>query len=135
MAHNTNKWLFIFCLFWLLPYTASSQDNRLKNITVNSIYDGDTFKITIPNTPAILGDKIAIRVRGIDAPEMRSKAQDEREKARLSKQFTVAFLRSAKHIELRNMKRGKYFRIIADVFADGKSLAEQLLLHKLAAPY
>ena len=44
-----------------------------------------------------------------------------------AKQFVVAALRSAKVIELRNLRRWKYFRIVADVILDGQSLAPMLV--------
>jgi len=33
------------------------------------------------------------------------------------------------------MHRGKYFRIVADVYVDGKSLAESLIEANLGVPY
>jgi len=36
---------------------------------------------------------------------------------------------------LRNIDRGKYFRIVADVYIDGKSLAQMLLTKGLAKVY
>ncbi len=44
-------------------------------------------------------------------------------------------LRGAKVIELRNMKRGKYFRIVADVLVDDVNLSEILVDSKLAVRY
>ena len=39
-------------------------------------------------------------------------------------------------IELRNIKRGKYFRIVADVYLDGNvSYAKEMLKLGLAVPY
>ena len=55
--------------------------------------------------------------------------------ARQAKQFVVAALRSAKVIELRNLRRGKYFRIVADVYVDGQSLAPMLIAKGLGVPY
>jgi micrococcal nuclease len=46
-----------------------------------------------------------------------------------------SLLKNAKVIELKNMKRGKYFRIVADVYYDGKNLAEILIKNKLAVKY
>ena len=63
------------------------------------------------------------------------KCDSEKKGARLAKQFTVGKLRDASTIELRNMQRGKYFRIIADVYVDGKNLTELLINAKLARPY
>lgn len=94
---------------------------------VVSIYDGDTFRVNIDGYPDILGLNMPIRINGVDTPEMRGKCKEEKDKARLAKQFTVASLRSGKVIELRNMTRGKYFRIAADVYIDGTSLGKQLV--------
>ena len=102
---------------------------------VTSIYDGDTFRANIDSYPELLGYRIGIRVNGIDTPEMRGRCEKEKLLARKAKQFAVTALRSAKKVELRNMKRGKYFRIVADVYVDGKNLGEALISHKLAVPY
>ena len=72
------------------------QKNIYKDITVDeitSIYDADTFRVTIQNYPAVIGERISIRVLGVDAPEMRGKCKQEKELARLAKQFTVKHLR------------------------------------------
>lgn len=66
---------------------------------------------------------------------MKGKCKAEKELARKAKQYTVAMLRGAKGIELRNMKRGKYFRIVADVYADGKSVGHSLIGSGLAVSY
>ncbi len=102
---------------------------------VTSIYDGDTFRVNLEGYPQIIGYRMGIRVNGIDTPEMRGKCQQEKLLARKAKQFTVAKLRAAKTIELRNMKRGKYFRIVADVYVDNKNLGELLIVNKLAVAY
>ncbi len=102
---------------------------------VTSIYDADTFRVNIKGWPPIIGKRVPIRVNGIDAPEIRAKCQTEKIKSRKAKQFTVAKLREGRSIELRNMKRGKYFRIVADVFIDGESLAEHLVEEGLARRY
>ena len=36
-------------------------------------------------------------------------------------------LKDAEQINLKNMERGKYFRIAADVYVDGESLADMLI--------
>ncbi|MDX1695059.1 MAG: thermonuclease family protein [Ketobacteraceae bacterium] len=102
---------------------------------VTSIYDGDTFRATIKDWPAIIGERIPIRVQGIDTPELRGKCDAEKRLARQAKQFTVEKLRSAKKIELRNIQRGKYFRLLADVYLDNQSLGAQLIKNQLAVPY
>ncbi|MFV1985198.1 MAG: thermonuclease family protein, partial [Thiohalomonadales bacterium] len=59
----------------------------------------------------------------------------EKTNARIAKKVTVELLRNAKVVELRDMKRGKYFRIIADVYIDGQSLADILINKGLAVTY
>lgn len=71
---------------------------------VTSIYDGDTFRVNIKEWPKIIGERIPVRVRGVDTPEIRSKCKDEVNLARAAKQFAVGVLRSAKTIELKNIE-------------------------------
>lgn len=126
----------LFILF--LPGLVNAGEKTYGSATVDevtSIYDGDTFRVNIKGWPDVVGHRIPIRVNGIDTPEMRGKCQSEKDQARLAKQFTVQALRSAKTIELRNIKRGKYFRLVADVYTDGKSLAEGLINKQFAVRY
>ena len=119
-------------------YAEAISNKNFGSITVSevtSIYDGDTFRANIAEYPEIIGYRMGIRVNGIDTPEMRGKCKQEKALARKAKQFTVAKLRSAKSIELRNMKRGKYFRIVADVYVDDENLGEMLIDEKLAVAY
>ena len=116
----------------------SAKDINYGSVTVDevtSIYDGDTFRVNIKDYPSIAGSRIPIRINGIDTPEMRGKCTKEKTLAREAKQLTVKMLRNAKVIELRNMQRGKYFRIVADVYADNQSLADKLIKNNLAVRY
>jgi micrococcal nuclease len=65
----------------------------------------------------------------------RGKCNKEKQLARLAKQFTVGHLRAAKIIVLKNIKRGKYFRLIADVYIDGVNLGELLINQDHAVKY
>ena len=78
---------------------------------------------------------MSIRINGIDTPELRGKCEKEKQLARLAKQFTVERLRAANSVVLKNIKRGKYFRLIADVYVDGVSLGEQLIKQGHAVKY
>lgn len=129
----------LLCAAVLHPAAARATDSpSYGNVTVTevtSIYDADTFKVDIRQWPAVVGSRIAVRVKGIDAPEMQGKCEREKELARKAKQTTVAMLRAGKKIELRNLQRDKYFRLLADVHVDGKNLATTLLQAGLAYPY
>lgn len=98
-------------------------------------YDGDTIKVTIPRVHHFFGKQLPIRLNGIDTPEKHSIDACSREKATLAALETHKVLSEAKRIELSNIQRGKYFRIVADVMFDGKSLSKHLLKLGLAVPY
>ena len=127
----------LILIFALCFFTANAKENYNGIVIdeVTSIYDGDTFRANIRGYPSIVGERIPIRINGIDTPEMRGKCTKEKTLAREAKQFTVSKLRGAKVIELRNMQRGKYFRIVADVFVDNKSLADELIKNNFAVRY
>lgn len=104
---------------------------------VTSIYDGDTFRVTINGWPTVVGYRMPVRINGIDTPDLRGggKCPEEKERAQAAKQFTVAALRGAKSVDLRNIQRGKYFRLLAEVFVNGVSLGNALMEQGHAAPY
>jgi|Deesub1362A_J573_1020465.scaffolds.fasta_scaffold00004_217 endonuclease YncB( thermonuclease family) len=117
---------------------AGSYNKTYGNATVLevvSVYDGDTFKANIQGFPAIIGEKISIRIYGIDAPELKNKDSRIRELAQKAKQFTAERLRKGTVITLKNIRRGKYFRIVAEVYIDGVNLGEELIKAGLALPY
>lgn len=120
----------IILLFILIPLQVLADSKTYDDVIVDevtSIYDADTFRATILGWPPIIGKRVSIRVSGVDAPEIRSKCQREKEMAREAKQYVVSLLRNAKVIELRNIQRGKYFRILADVYIDDFSLSNKII--------
>jgi len=133
------KYIVMILLSTVLSLSAESLSNKNYGSVVvsevTSIYDGDTFRANIKDYPGLIGYRMGIRINGIDTPEMRGKCLKEKTLAKEAKQFTVAQLREAKKIDLRNMKRGKYFRIVADVYVDDKNLAQMLIDNNLAVVY
>ena len=117
---------------------ASMAVDKPEIVTVRSIarvYDGDTFHCNLIQLPAALTDAIGIRVNGIDCPELRDKRPEIKRVAIAAREFTAAALAGAKTIELTNIKRGKYFRLVADVIVDGDNLTQKLIAAGLAKPY
>jgi len=102
---------------------------------VISVYDGDTFRVDIDSLPPIVGKNIAIRLNGVDTPEIRGKCQYEKDLAIKARDFVRNKLANAKEIKLTKLQRGKYFRVVADVMIDGVSLEKELLENKLAYKY
>lgn len=98
-------------------------------------YDGDTISVNIAGVHPLFGQSISIRIRGIDTAEIKGQSDCEKEMARFTRDIVAGFLKSAKVIELRDPDRDKYFRIVADVIADGTNIGEELLRRQLAYPY
>ncbi len=132
------KILLTITLLLSIAHAQALSKLRFKDAVVDqitSIYDGDTFRANIKDYPPIVGHRMSIRINGIDTPEMKAKCAKEKKLAREAKQLTVSKLRNAKKIELKNIKRGKYFRLVADVYVDGVNLADLLKKKGLAVNY
>ena len=132
------KHLLMACSLLSFSSVAGINDKNFGTLqvqSVTSIYDGDTFRANIKGVHPVIGERMSIRVAGIDTPEIRGKCPKEKALAKKAKMETVSFLRNARRIELRNVKRGKYFRIVADVYADNKSLTENLAAKGLGVRY
>jgi endonuclease YncB( thermonuclease family) len=116
---------------------SASKDNYgcIEVQEIISVYDGDTFKCNIAGYPAIIGKNIGVRIAGVDTPEMNDKRQEIKAKAIKARAFVVDRLNNAKKIELRNMRRDKYFRILAEVYVDGENLSDSLIKNGLAKAY
>lgn len=133
------KKIFILnTLLCSLLTAAALKDKIYENIKVESIYsvyDGDTFRANLKGYPELIGYRIGIRVNGIDTPEIKGKCKKEKALAQKAKTFAKDLLKNANSIILKNPKRGKYFRIVADVYVDGVSLGQALINENLAVRY
>ena len=98
-------------------------------------YDADTITFNIPNVHPLIGKHISVRVRHVDTPEIKGKLPCEKDAARTAKKLTENILKNAKRIDLENVDKDKYFRILANVVVDGKSLKDTLLKNNLAYAY
>jgi|JI6StandDraft_1071083.scaffolds.fasta_scaffold135544_2 micrococcal nuclease len=98
-------------------------------------YDADTITVKIPDVHPLLGEKISVRVRGIDTAEMKGKHPCEKDRAREAQELVGKTLEAAKRIDLKNVDRDKYFRVLADIFIDGKSLKDLLTEANLGYSY
>ncbi len=98
-------------------------------------YDGDTVTFDIPYLPAVIGEKISIRVAGIDTPELKGDCYEEKYKAIKAKIYVHDILSTSKRIDLLDIKRGKYFRLVAKVKTDQGDLANLLIKEGHAVIY
>jgi micrococcal nuclease len=126
--------LLLIAASWGHPAPTFSADFGSKQATAIKNHDGDTITVSIPDWPSVIGDKIEVRVLGVDTPEILGKCADEKLKAGIAKEFTANFIKD-KQVLLKNIQRDKYFRILANVYVGESSLSSELLKNGLARPY
>ena len=130
------KLAFLILPFLLLPsYSLAKSFGDYEGAIYVRNYDGDTITFNLPGLHPIIGEKIKIRFNGIDMPEIRGKCEKEKYDAKQAKEMVTDILKDAEQIELKNMERGKYFRIAADVIVDGENLADMLIEAGMAIRY
>jgi len=112
-----------------------SFEEKLEGVKYVKNYDGDTVTVNIPKLHPLIGEKINIRIKDIDTAEIKASKPCEKAIAIHTREVVKNLLQQAKKIELRNPSRGKYFRIVADLWFDGANLKDILLAEKLAIPY
>jgi micrococcal nuclease len=127
--------LFIALCLVIFSVQAATEYGTVTVSKVISVYDGDTFRVDIDSLPPIVGKNIAIRLNGVDTPEIRGKCEHEKDLALKARDFVRNKLANAKEIKLTKLQRGKYFRVVADVMIDGVSLDQELLDNELAYKY
>ncbi|MFW7377537.1 MAG: thermonuclease family protein [Oligoflexus sp.] len=98
-------------------------------------YDGDTITFNIRGLHPLLGENISVRVKGIDTPELRTSDNCEQRLGVHARNYVSATLLRANRIELMNIERDKYFRVLANVRVNGRYLERSLLGQGLAVPY
>jgi len=102
---------------------------------VISVYDGDTIRVNIDSYPDIIGKNIRIRLKGIDAPEIKGKCQKEIELAFMARDYLRNAINQSSQIQLRNIERGKYFRIVGELYIDEENISRGLIEEGLAYIY
>lgn len=131
--------LTLACASYLgvLVYANATKPEDLAGVVYVANYDGDTLTVDLlepPNLPRIF-QRMDVRLRGIDAPEIKGQCERERKLAQQAKQALAEQLRQAQQLILADVKPDKYFRLDATVLADGRNLNTYMLDRGLARPY
>ncbi len=98
-------------------------------------YDGDTCTLSLPGVHPHFGKEIPVRLAGIDTPEIKAACLQEKVLALQAREYVRATLSQARRIDLIDASRGKYFRVVARIVADGQDLTALLLHQNLGVPY
>lgn len=102
---------------------------------VLEVLDGDTFLAEALVWPGH-SVRVNIRIRGIDAPEMKSRCEDERIAAKRARE-ALAEIIGAGGISISNIGGAKYYgRVLADVTTgEGEGVGPRLLERALVRGY
>ncbi len=117
----------IFILLLPNPLMGQSGYGEYGGVILINIYDAQTILVDLPEYPALIGEKVTVKIGGIETPKIKGQCAKESRLAAEAKAFTEKTLKNAELIDLTNMQRGKYFKIIADVLVNDDDFASRLV--------
>jgi endonuclease YncB( thermonuclease family) len=115
-----------------------AQTSELYDWKVSRVLDGDTVEVIVDFLPKELGNRLLIRIWGVDTPEKgwRAKTDNERQKGLDATEFTKQLVKDAKIIKINIISWDKFGgRVLGDLVIDGKSLRSLLLSNGYAREY
>jgi endonuclease YncB( thermonuclease family) len=99
------------------------------------VVDGDTIDAEVALWPG-LSQRTLVRLAGVNAPEIRTRDDCERNAGRAATAFVTRTLQAARRVELDAVDLDKYGgRVVGLVYVDGRSLGELLVQAGHARPY
>ena len=99
------------------------------------VIDGDTVMVEAHPWPD-QSVRVSVRLRGIDAPELRSKCALFRAAALKAKETLADIMSPGDMVELRNISGGKYYgRVVADLSHADRDMGRMLIQTGLAVRY
>lgn len=101
---------------------------------VIKVYDGDTITIAAKLHEDYPVNRFSVRLNGIDAPELKSKNENEKNHAVISRDALKEKI-LGRIVRLENVKTEKYGRLLADVYLHDMNICEWLLLENYAVAY
>lgn len=132
------RWVLSCLLFCCLAAPAAADMRRPMTGPVEArvvrVIDGDTFVADARIWPGQT-IRVSIRIRGIDAPELRTRCERERQAGEAARDRLAALL-GFEPVAILNIGADKYYgRVLADVEAADGAVAAMLLGEGLVQPY
>ena len=115
-----------------------AQTHELYDWKVSRVLDGDTVEVVVDFLPKELGNRLLVRIWGVDTPEKgwQAKTDKEREMGVSATEFTKQLVKDAKIIKINIISWDKFGgRVLGDLVIDGKSLRSLLLSNGYAREY
>lgn len=139
MLNTLFKIFLTICIFLdsdcSIGNSCSNTDTSFNCVKYIETIDGDTVIFDLHDVPKYFGENAHIRIKGIDAPELHSNNSCEKKAALKAKEKVSQILIAAKIINLTEIGKEKYGRILANIIADDTNIGEILLKEKLAIRY
>ena len=106
-------------------------------VSIVKVVDGDTVDVDIDLGFGMVYKKQRVRMLGIDTPESRTRDLVEKKFGKASKKHLKGMLEAAESIELVSHDKGKFGRILGDLFIDSNetSVNQQMILDHHAVAY
>ena len=106
-------------------------------VSIVKVVDGDTVDVDIDLGFGMSYKKQRVRMLGIDTPESRTRDLVEKKFGKASKKHLKGMLEAAESIELVSHDKGKFGRILGDLFIDSNetSVNQQMILDHHAVAY
>lgn len=127
--------LFIAAISCAQPKDSPKTYPGAEVASVNGVDGVYLFRCDVKGWPAIIGENIGVRIASIEPPAIVAQEDGANKFFELqAKKFLSGILSKAKKIELKNVRRGSDFTLLADVIVDSNSLAGILIDQQLAKP-
>ena len=81
------------------------------------------------------GEKMSVRIYGIDTPEIRGKCNPETVKAKGARDFLLDMIEQTNQIDLVSCEKDKYFRIGCIMLLDGENVGDIMIEEGHAREY
>lgn len=117
----------LFFISSLIIQAKTYYDN-ITDFEIVKVRDGDTFVINVKNIPDVFGEEIAVRIRGIDTPELNDERDEIQKISIQAKEELERLLYSGEKVVLYDLGRDKYFRLLASVKVGDIDIAEYMTL-------
>lgn len=131
--------------FLATPNLASAEPISLNVTSIVYVTDGDTLAITTDTKSTVLvGNRFVVRIKGIDAPEIKAKCAAERRYAIDAKNELKLIINNANNndnsIEVISHYKDRFGRIVGDLLIHQKNgstinVGNHLMAKGLALPY
>lgn len=132
----------LLLLLLAIPVLAFAQKMPKNSATYDAeilrVSDGDTIVIAAPFLPAPLKPQLAVRIFGVDTPEVgrRAECPAEAQRGELASQYTKQLVQNGRQFQVVLYGWDKFGgRVLGDIIVDGQSVRFGLIANGLAREY